>query len=84
METQLASANLPLGHVWTAHLLNVTVSIRVMAAGDGYRYLLNSVVTGDRDRYAASSLTMYYLKSGILRSTSPRKTRSFGRSEGRM
>lgn len=29
------------------HLLSVTVSIRVMSAGDGCRYLLSSVVTGD-------------------------------------
>ena len=35
-----------------------------MAAGAGYRYLLNSVVTGDGDRDAASSLTRYYLESG--------------------
>ncbi|MGO2092082.1 MAG: MobF family relaxase [Microbacterium gubbeenense] len=42
----------------------MTVSIRVMTAGDGYRYLLNSVVTGDGDRDAASALTRYYLESG--------------------
>uniref|UniRef100_UPI003898F489 MobF family relaxase n=1 Tax=Microbacterium saperdae TaxID=69368 RepID=UPI003898F489 len=42
----------------------MTVSIRVMTAGDGYRYLLNSVVTGDGDRDAASVLTRYYLESG--------------------
>lgn len=47
-----------------AYLSGVTVSIRVMTAGDGYRYLLNSVVTGDGDRDAASALTRYYLKSG--------------------
>ena len=35
-----------------------------MTAGDGYRYLLNSVVIGDRDRDAASALTRYYLESG--------------------
>lgn len=35
-----------------------------MTAGDGYRYLLNSVVTGDGDRDAASALTRYYLDSG--------------------
>lgn len=48
----------------SAYLPCVTVSIRVMAAGAGYRYLLNSVVTGDGDRDAASSLTRYYLESG--------------------
>ncbi|MGJ0203570.1 relaxase domain-containing protein [Leucobacter sp. gxy201] len=42
----------------------MTVSIRVMAAGDGYRYLLNSVVIGDGDRDAASALTRYYLEAG--------------------
>lgn len=42
----------------------MTVSIRVMTAGDGYRYLLNSVVTGDGDRDAASALTRYYLEVG--------------------
>ncbi len=35
-----------------------------MTAGDGYRYLLNSVVTGDGDRDAASALTRYYLETG--------------------
>lgn len=35
-----------------------------MTAGEGYRYLLNSVVTGDGNRDAASVLTMYYLESG--------------------
>ncbi|MGO1315428.1 MAG: MobF family relaxase [Cellulomonadaceae bacterium] len=35
-----------------------------MTAGDGYRYLLNSVVIGDGDRDAASTLTRYYLESG--------------------
>lgn len=35
-----------------------------MTAGDGYRYLLSSVVIGDGDRDAAAALTRYYLKSG--------------------
>lgn len=42
----------------------MTVSIRVMTAGDGYRYLLNSVVTGDGDRDAVAALTRYYLEAG--------------------
>nr|WP_277814820.1 MobF family relaxase [Flaviflexus huanghaiensis] len=46
------------------HLSCVTISIRVMAAGDGYRYLLSSVVTGDGDRDTATALTRYYLESG--------------------
>ncbi|MGP5262404.1 relaxase domain-containing protein [Glutamicibacter arilaitensis] len=40
------------------------MSIRVMTAGDGYRYLLNSVVIGDGDRDGVSALTRYYLESG--------------------
>lgn len=35
-----------------------------MTAGQGYRYLLNSVVTGDGDHDAASALTRYYLEAG--------------------
>lgn len=42
----------------------MTASIRVMTAGDGYRYLLNSVVIGDGDRDSASAWTRYYLESG--------------------
>ena len=42
----------------------MTVSIRVMTAGDGYRYLLNSVVIGDGDRDAVAALKRYYLEAG--------------------
>lgn len=42
----------------------MTVSIRVMTAGHGYRYLLNSVVVGDANTDAASSLTRYYAEAG--------------------
>ncbi|MFI8631231.1 MobF family relaxase [Microbacterium sp. NPDC077663] len=42
----------------------MTVSIRVLTAGAGYRYLLNSVVMGDGDRDAASELTRYYSEAG--------------------
>lgn len=35
-----------------------------MAAGDDYRYLLNSVAMGDGDREAASALTRYYAETG--------------------
>ncbi|WP_281278419.1 MobF family relaxase [Tessaracoccus massiliensis] len=42
----------------------MTISIRVMTAGDGYRYLLNAVVAGDGDRDASSALTRYYLEAG--------------------
>jgi conjugative relaxase-like TrwC/TraI family protein len=50
--------------LWVAHLTCVTVSIRVMTAGQGYRYLLNSVVVGDGDRDSASALTRYYTEAG--------------------
>lgn len=42
----------------------MTVSIRVMTAGQGFRYLLNSVVVGDGDRDAATALTRYYEQTG--------------------
>lgn len=42
----------------------MTVSIRVMTAGQGYRYLLNSVVVSDGDREAAVALTRYYEQTG--------------------
>lgn len=43
----------------------MTVSIRVMSAGRaGFQYLLNSVVSGDGDRTAASALTRYYQEAG--------------------
>lgn len=35
-----------------------------MSAGQGYRYLLSSVVVGDGDRDAASALTRYYSQAG--------------------
>lgn len=35
-----------------------------MTAGEGYRYLMNSVVMGDGDRDAASALTRYYSEAG--------------------
>jgi len=35
-----------------------------MTAGNGYQYLLNSVVTGDGYRDATATLTRYYLESG--------------------
>lgn len=38
--------------------------MRVMSAGDGYRYLLKSVVAGDGNRDLAEPLTRYYLEKG--------------------
>ncbi|MDF1488833.1 MobF family relaxase [Tessaracoccus caeni] len=47
-----------------SHLSSVTVSMRVMSAGDGYKYLLRSVVTGDCDRSLSTPLTRYYAEAG--------------------
>ncbi|WP_284305472.1 hypothetical protein [Mobilicoccus caccae] len=38
----------------------MTVSMRVMSAGDGYKYLLRSVAAADGDR----SLSRYYMEEG--------------------
>ena len=46
------------------HLTGVTMSMRVMSAGDGYQYLLKTVVAGDGLRDAGTPLTRYYLESG--------------------
>ncbi len=42
----------------------MTVSMRVMSAGDGYRYLLKSVAAGDGDRSLSTPLTRYYAEAG--------------------
>lgn len=42
----------------------MTVSIRVMTAGQGFRYLLNSVAVGDGERDATTALTRYYEQTG--------------------
>jgi conjugative relaxase-like TrwC/TraI family protein len=42
----------------------MTVSMRVMSAGDGYRYLLKSVAAGDGDRSVSTPLTRYYAEAG--------------------
>lgn len=38
--------------------------MRVMSAGDGYRYLLRTVVAGDGDRALSTPLTRYYAEKG--------------------
>ncbi|WP_299088473.1 MobF family relaxase [uncultured Microbacterium sp.] len=38
--------------------------MRVMSAGDGYKYLLRTVATGDGDRMLATPLTRYYAEKG--------------------
>lgn len=45
-------------------LSGVTVSIKRMSAGDGYRYLMRSVAAGDGARQASTPLTRYYTASG--------------------
>lgn len=42
----------------------MTVSMRVMSLGAGYRYLLNSVVSGDGERDLTEPLTRYYAEAG--------------------
>jgi conjugative relaxase-like TrwC/TraI family protein len=42
----------------------VTVSMRVMSAGDGYKYLLRTVVVGDGKRSLSTPLTRYYNAEG--------------------
>lgn len=46
------------------HLLDVTVSMRVMSAGDGYKYLLRTVAAADGDRELSTPLTRYYMEAG--------------------
>jgi hypothetical protein len=42
----------------------VTVSMRVMSAGDGYKYLLRTVPAADGDRSLSTPLTRYYAEVG--------------------
>jgi len=42
----------------------VTVSMRVMSAGDGYKYLLRTVAAGDGKRMISTPLTRYYTEEG--------------------
>jgi conjugative relaxase-like TrwC/TraI family protein len=42
----------------------VTVSMRVMSAGDGYKYLLRTVAAGDGQRSLSTPLTRYYSAKG--------------------
>ena len=42
----------------------VTMSIRRMSLGAGYRYLMSSVARADGSGHAASALTRYYAESG--------------------
>ncbi|TDO92382.1 MobF family relaxase [Enemella evansiae] len=42
----------------------MTVSMRVMSAGDGYKYLLRTVAAADGDRTLSTPLTRYYVEAG--------------------
>lgn len=42
----------------------MTVSMRVMSAGEGYKYLLRTVAVGDGDRSLNTPLTRYYSAEG--------------------
>lgn len=42
----------------------MTVSMRVMSAGDGYKYLLRTVAAGDGQRSVSTPLTRYYSAKG--------------------
>lgn len=42
----------------------MTVSMRVMSAGNGYKYLLRSVAAADGDRSLSTPLTRYYAEEG--------------------
>ncbi|HJC29067.1 MobF family relaxase [Nocardioides sp. L-11A] len=42
----------------------VTVSMRVMSAGDGYKYLLRTIAAVDGDRELSTPLTRYYVEAG--------------------
>ncbi len=42
----------------------MTVSMRLMTAGNGYKYLLESVAAGDGDRDLSTPLTRYYTEVG--------------------
>lgn len=42
----------------------MTVSMRVMSAGDGYKYLLKTVAAADGNRSLSTPLTRYYMEEG--------------------
>lgn len=46
------------------HLPCMTASMRVMSAGDGFKYLFKSVVAGEGDGSLSTPLTRYYTEAG--------------------
>src|SRR5699024_3854332 len=51
-------------HLRVKEAAAVTVSMRVMSAGDGYKYLLRAVAAADGDRSLSTPLTRYYAEAG--------------------
>src|SRR5690606_11982024 len=51
-------------HLRVEEAVTVTVSMRVMSAGDGYKYLLRTVAAADGDRSLSTPLTRYYAEAG--------------------
>lgn len=47
------------------HLVCMTVSMRLMSAGDGYKYLLRTIAAADGDRSLSTPLTRYYAEEGM-------------------
>ena len=43
----------------------MTVSMRVMSAGDGYKYLLKTVAAADGDRSLSTPLTRYFIEWAV-------------------
>jgi conjugative relaxase-like TrwC/TraI family protein len=64
VRSPVAARTSPLRGVAGWACVGVTVSMRVMSAGDGYRYLLKTVVAADGNRDLTTPLTRYYQQKG--------------------
>jgi conjugative relaxase-like TrwC/TraI family protein len=64
LQSRWAARSSPLRRVAGRACIGVTVSMRVMSAGDGYRYLLKTVVAADGNRDLTTPLTRYYQEKG--------------------
>src|SRR5699024_1268557 len=51
-------------HLKVEEAVTVSVSMRVMSAADGYKYLLRTVAAADGDRSLSTPLTRYYAEAG--------------------
>lgn len=56
------------------HLTCVTVSMRVMSAGDGYKYLLRTVAAADGDRSLSTPFSLW-LRPDVVASNPTRGIR---------